>query len=57
MAVAAPWARAISHNGVPYYIKWVPSFDDDDGDDDDDDDVDDDHEDDDDDDDTFTNQL
>ena len=21
VAVAAPWARAISHNGVPYYIK------------------------------------
>ena len=23
VAVAAPWARAISHNGVPYYIKSV----------------------------------
>ena len=34
VAVAAPWARAISHNGVPYYIKWGPHFDDDDGDDD-----------------------
>lgn len=21
VAVQAPWARAISHNGVPYYIK------------------------------------
>ena len=31
--MAAPWARAISHNGVPYYIKWGPHFDDDDGDD------------------------
>ena len=39
VAVAAPWARAISHNGVPYYIKWGPHFDDDDGDDGDGDDA------------------
>ena len=23
VAVQAPWARAISQNGVPYYIKYV----------------------------------
>ena len=41
VAVAAPWARAISHNGVPYYIKsvfWWYDHDDDDDDDGDDDD-------------------
>ena len=26
VAVHYPWARAISHNKVPYYIKWVDYY-------------------------------